>query len=249
MTQRVKLTLFICTATLFTAQAQWSKQDSIRLQHFLQGEEAIQMNGDVAKTIEFDFTSKQEEWKGKPLISEEKPWMNFLNELPKNFGDTTKWKKPTFIRLTPYTPYTKWNEDPVNDPIFVMEDTLNIGRWILNTKAVLGLRGGYRVLPSGMDQSTTPSNNPLSTFDADKALYETFSKRGRSIRRNRSNAVAWKSYQYHIPTSTNSLPTDTLLLTQDTIQQKNEPLPLDNDSLYLPIDSISPPEDYFLKMK
>lgn len=242
MSQRATLTLALCTASLFTIQAQWSRQDSIRLQQFLQGGSDTPINGDAVKSIEFNFTPKKEDWKGKPLVSEEKPWMKFLDDLPKNFGDTTKWTKPKYIRLTPYTPYTKWNEDPVNDPIFVLDDTLSMGKWVLRVNPVLGIRSGYRVLPAGMDQSVTPSNNPLGTFDADKMLYETFSKRGRSIRRNRNKAVAWKTYQDYVPTieSKELASTDSLsIIEQDTLKQKSEPLPIRTDSLFIATDTIA----------
>lgn len=95
-------------------------------------------------------------------MSEDKPWMKFLKDLPKNFGDTTKWVRPKFVRLTPYTPYTTWHEDPVNDPIFLnnRKDSLKMS-WKLNIKLIPGLRNGYVILPAGMDQTVTPSNNPL----------------------------------------------------------------------------------------
>lgn len=45
-----------------------------------------------------------------------------------------------------------------------------------------GMENGYRILPQGMDQSVTPSNNPATSFDADKALFETFTKRNKKKR-------------------------------------------------------------------
>ena len=46
----------------------------------------------------------------------------------------------------------------------------------------------------GMDQTVTPSNNPLiGGLDTDKFLYESLTKRGRAIRRNRNRAKGWKS--------------------------------------------------------
>ena len=42
----------------------------------------------------------------------------------------------------------------------------------------------YVILPAGMDQTVTPSNNPLiGGVDTDKFLYESLTKRGRAIRR------------------------------------------------------------------
>jgi hypothetical protein len=36
-------------------------------------------------------------------------------------------------------------------------------------------------------------------------LYETLTKRGRAIRRNRKHANAWKTYQDYVPTLQDSL--------------------------------------------
>ena len=41
MTQRVSLSILLCTLAALTAQAQWSKQDSLRLQQLLNGEEEL----------------------------------------------------------------------------------------------------------------------------------------------------------------------------------------------------------------
>lgn len=46
-------------------------------------------------------------------------------------------------------------------------------------------------------------STPLATFDADKLLFETLTKRGRAIRRNRKHATAWKTYNDSVP-STNA---------------------------------------------
>ena len=39
-----------------------------------------------------------------------------------------------------------------------------------------------------------PQHQPVVSFDAEKLLYENFTKRGRAIRRNRKRAKAWKIY-------------------------------------------------------
>lgn len=206
MTHRASISILLCTIGVLTAQAQWNKQDSIRLQQFLNGEGDLKINTEAIKSIHFDFNSSPDKVQGKPMMSQDKPWMKFLEDLPKNYGDTTKWVKPKFVRINPYTPYTKWNEDPVNDPIFLnTKDSLKIGKWVLNVKIPIGMGHGFVVVPGGMDQSVTPSNNPLGTFDANKALYETFTKRGRAIRRNREKANAWKIYQKYIPSKQDSL--------------------------------------------
>ena len=132
---------------------------------------------------------------------EDKPWMEFDQSLPKSFNDTTTFKKRKFIRLLPYTVYTRWNEDPVNDKFITSRtDTMTIRMKldIEKIKPLPGMEHGYRVVPGGMDQSVTPSNNPIVGFDADKALFEIFTKRGRAIRRNRKKAKAWKIYKDYV---------------------------------------------------
>ena len=143
MTQRVNFSILFCTISILTAQAQWNKQDSIRLQELLNGDGELKINTEAVKSIHFDFQSDKDNIKGTPIMSEDKPWMKFLKDLPKNFGDTTKWVRPNFVRLTPYTPYTTWHEDPVNDPIFLKrKDSLTIS-WKLNIKLIPGLQNGY----------------------------------------------------------------------------------------------------------
>lgn len=68
---------------------------------------------------------------------------------------------------------------------------------------------------------------PLATFDADKFLYENFTKRGRTIKHNRKHANAWKTYNEYQPTDKDSLdkwknekriPEDTLAIACDTLK-------------------------------
>ena len=50
-----------------------------------------------------------------------------------------------------------------------------------------------------------PTSAPLATFNADKFLYENFTKRGRTIKHNREHANAWKIYNDYKPTQEDSL--------------------------------------------
>ena len=68
---------------------------------------------------------------------------------------------------------------------------------------------------------------PLATFDADKILYENFTKRGRAIEHNREHANAWKTYNDYKPAHKDSLtkyenkkriPKDTLAIVCDTLK-------------------------------
>lgn len=240
MTQRVNFSILFCTISILTAQAQWNKLDSIRLQELLNGDGELKINTEAVKSIHFDFQSDKDNIKGTPIMSEDKPWMKFLKDLPKNFGDTTKWVRPNFVRLTPYTPYTTWHEDPVNDPIFLKrKDSLTIS-WKLNIKLIPGLRNGYVILPAGMDQTVTPSNNPLiGGLDADKFLYESLTKRGRAIRRNRNRAKGWKIYQSYVPTRQDSIlfPRISKVSEQDSLP-KQDTLLIKKDSAIINQNSL-----------
>ncbi len=79
MTQRVSLSILLCTLAALTAQAQWSKQDSLRLQQLLNGEEELIINKEAVKSIHFDFKPTKDAIQGSPMISQDKPWMKFLD--------------------------------------------------------------------------------------------------------------------------------------------------------------------------
>ena len=57
MTQRVSLSILLCTLAALTAQAQWSKQDSLRLQQLLNGEEELIINKEAVKSIRLSCNS------------------------------------------------------------------------------------------------------------------------------------------------------------------------------------------------
>lgn len=205
MNPRTGIGIMVCTFTIFGAQAQEvGVKDSLSTE---KKENEIRLNPEAVKSIEFNFMGGSENLSLRPRMSEDKSWMKYREDLPKNFTDTVTWRKKEYVRAAPYTPYTRWDEDPINDPIFLKPDTLSI-RMQLNMKKIKassGMGHGYWVLPAGMDQSVTPSNRPLIGFSADKALYETFTKRGRAIRRNRKKAKAWRIYQDYTPTKEDSL--------------------------------------------
>lgn len=67
----------------------------------------------------------------------------------------------------------------------------------------------------------------IATFDADKLLFENFTKRGRTIKHNRKHAQAWKIYNDYQPTYKDSLkwwgnekriPKDTLAIVLDSVR-------------------------------
>ena len=221
MNHRAGIGILVCCIGILSAHAQNEKKDS------LQQKKEIYINQEAVKSIEFNFMGQPEIMKPKPKMDERKPWMEYRKDIPKNFTDTTTWRKQKYTRSTPYTPYTRYNEDPIYDRVLI-KDTLSI-RMKLNTdkiKPAPGMEHGYRVVPGGMDQSVTPSNNPIGGFSADKILYENLTKRGRAIKRNKKKAKAWKTYKDYVPTKEDSLkwygnkkriPKDTLLINKDSI--------------------------------
>ena len=205
---RISLSILFCLMGILTSKAQLSRRDSIRLKQLLEGDKEIKLNQEAVKSIQFKFAPDINEMH-KPKMSEEKPWMEFDKSLPKNFNDTVQWRKPKFIRLLPYTIFTRLGEDPVNDIIIkTRKDTLRM-------KLKLDYLKEY-----------IPQHQPVVSFDAEKLLYENLTKRGRAIRRNRKRAKAWKIYNDYVPTKEDSLkwygnkkriPKDTLHINKDSI--------------------------------
>ncbi len=205
---RISLSILFCIIGILTSKAQLSRRDSIRLKQLLEGDKEIKLNQEAVKSIQFNFAPDINEMQ-KPKMSEEKPWMEFNKSLPKNFNDTVQWRKPKYIRLLPYTIFTRLGEDPVNDIIIkTRKDTLRM-------KLKLDYLKEY-----------IPQHQPVVSFDAEKLLYENLTKRGRAIRRNRKRAKAWKIYNDYVPTKEDSLkwygnkkriPKDTLVISVDSI--------------------------------
>ena len=219
MNSRAGISILACCIGILSVQAQNEKKDS--LQQKKEGE--IYINQEAVKSIEFNFMGQPEIMKPKPKMDERKPWMEFRKNLPINMTDTTTYRKKKYIRMLPYS---IWGYD--NSHLRYRKDTLSI-RMKLNTdkiKPAPGMGHGYRVVPGGMDQSVTPSNNPITGFSADKILFENFTKRGRAIKRNRKKAKAWKIYKDYVPMKEDSLkwygnkkriPKDTLHINKDSI--------------------------------
>ena len=217
MNPRAGISILVCSIGILSAQAQSERKDS--LQRKKEGE--IYINQEAVKSIEFNFMSQPEMMKPKPMMDETKPWMEFRKDLPMNLTDTTTLTKKKYIRMLPYS---IWGHDDAhlksNKDTLIIRMKLNLD----NIKPLPGMGHGYRVVPGGMDQSVTPSNNPIGGFSADKALFENFTKQGRAIKRNRKKAKAWKIYKDYVPTKEDSLklygnkkriPKDTLHIKKD----------------------------------
>ena len=217
MNSRAGISILACCIGILSAQAQNEKKDS------LQQKKEIYINQEAVKSIEFNFMGQPEIMKPKPKMDERKPWMEYRKDLPVNMTDTITYRKKKYIRMLPYS---IWGYD--NSHLRYRKDTLSI-RMKLNMEKIKpapGMGHGYRVVPGGMDQSVTPSNNPIGGFSADKILFENLTKRGRAIKRNKKKAKAWKTYKDYVPTKEDSLkwygnkkriPRDTLLINKDSI--------------------------------
>ena len=218
MNPRAGISILACCIGILSVHAQSERKDS--LQRKKDGE--IYINQEAVKSIEFNFMAQPDIMRPKPKMDETKPWMEFRKDLPMNLTDTTTLTKKKYIRMLPYS---IWGHDDAhlksNKDTLIIRMKLNLD----NIKPLPGMGHGYRVVPGGMDQSVTPSNNPIGGFSADKLLFENFTKRGRAIKRNRKKAKAWKIYKDYVPTKEDSLklygnkkriPKDTLHIKKDS---------------------------------
>ena len=218
MNPRAGISILVCSIGILSAQAQSEKKDSLQRKN--EGE--IYINQEAVKSIEFNFMAQPDIMRPKPMMDETKPWMEFRKDLPMNLTDTTTLTKKKYIRMLPYS---IWGHDDShlksNKDTLIIRMKLNLD----NIKPLPGMGHGYRVVPGGMDQSVTPSNNPIGGFSADKLLFENFTKQGRAIKRNRKKAKAWKTYKDYVPTKEDSLklygnkkriPKDTLHIKKDS---------------------------------
>ena len=218
MNPRAGISILFCCIGILSVHAQSERKDS--LQRKKEGE--IYINQEAVKSIEFNFMAQPDIMRPKPMMDETKPWMEFRKDLPMNLTDTTTLTKKKYIRMLPYS---IWGHDDAhlksNKDTLIIRMKLNLD----NIKPLPGMGHGYRVVPGGMDQSVTPSNNPIGGFSADKLLFENFTKRGRAIKRNRKKAKAWKIYKDYVPTKEDSLklygnkkriPKDTLHIKRDS---------------------------------
>lgn len=196
-----KLTLFLCAAGILPAMAQ-------------QQEKELQLNMDAVKMIQFDFnpTSKPE---NKPLEAPlDKKWMDFKVDLrmPRNLIDTTKlWKPEGYIRMEPYTIWTRFGEDPVYDVLVTGRPKKWEISWTLNPNQVYRDENyGRSLMPSTgrMYESVGGSAGVgigIGGLDFIGFLYDNLSPRGRMLAHNRKHANAWKTYADYVPTAADSL--------------------------------------------
>ena len=227
MNPRAGISILVCCIGICSVQGQTTKKDSLQSQK--EGE--IYINQEAVKNIEFNFLPPKEIMNALPKMDESKPWMEFRKDLPSSLTDTTTLRKRKYIRMLPYS---IWGHD--RSYLLMNKDSLIIRMKLNpeNIKPLPGMEHGYRVVPAGMDQSVTPSNNPIGGFSADKALFENFTKRGRAIRRNKKKAKAWKIYKDYVPTK------------EDSLKWYGNKKRIPKDTLVIPVDSLN---NHFINTK
>ena len=97
--------LFISAVSLLltgVCYAQWSAQDSLKLQKLLEGSEELKLNPKAVKQIDFGGAV------GTPRMSEKKRWMLPDESLPEALP-----KPKVVLTLMPYKANTRYNWDPV----------------------------------------------------------------------------------------------------------------------------------------
>lgn len=179
-----------------------------------QQEKELQLNMDAVKMIQFDFNPTIEP-ENKPLEAPlDKKWMDFKVDLrmPRNLIDTTKlWKPEGYIRMEPYTIWTRFGEDPVYDVLVTGRPKKWEISWTLNPNQVYRDENYGRSLmpsPGRMYESVGGSAGVgigIDGLDFIGFLYDNLSPRGRMLAHNRKHANAWKTYADYVPTAADSL--------------------------------------------
>lgn len=137
--------LFISAVSLLltvVCYAQWTAQDSIKLQRLLNGSEEVKLNQKAVKQIDFGSAVN-----GTPQMSEEKEWMLPDESLPEALP-----KAKFVLSLMPYKGNTRFNWDPIylkkirmdrntwrNDPHYALRHQRSYSNWASNPMAK-GLR-------------------------------------------------------------------------------------------------------------
>lgn len=177
--------------------------------------DSLKLNEDAIRLIKFDFMPDlQSDETKKPMeYPLEKKWMDFKADfaVPKNLTDTTKIRKPSgYIRMLPYSIWTKFGEDPVFDVMVFGNQKKYKITWTINPfsnmyeenygKSIVPSAGaisdGIRIQGAGIT---------IGGLDFIGFIYNNFTKRGRMLQHNLKHANAWKVYNGFQPTLSDSL--------------------------------------------
>lgn len=176
-------------------------------------EQQLQLNKDAVKMIQFDFNDAAAHSNDPQVAPVDKKWMNFQMEfeMPRSLLDTTKVYKPTgYIRVEPYTIWTRYGDDPIYDVLVYGRPAKQQYYWKLQPYLHASHEEYGRTLKPSTGKMYDMFSSPVGPgvsigTDFDKILFETFTARGRCFRHNRIHANAWKTYQSYIPTREDSL--------------------------------------------
>lgn len=214
-------------------------------------EEELHLNMDAVKMIQFDFSSISKP-EAKPVEAPmEKKWMQFKTDIamPRSLLDTTTVKKPgKFIRLLPFSIWTRFDEDPIYDVLVTGRPSGLEMTWSLG-KTVYKEEYGKSIMPAPGEtyQSlmTKGAGITIENLDINKFLTENFTRRGRMLRHNRKHANAWKTYKDYKPTREDSLkfPSFYRIMQADTV---HVPIQAATDTA---ASSFAPPQDTLRQRK
>ena len=165
-------------------------------------EEELHLNMDAVRMIQFDFSSISKP-EAKPVEAPmEKQWMQFKTDIamPRSLLDTTTVKKPgKFIRLLPFSIWTRFDEDPIYDVLVTGRPSGLEMTWSLG-KTVYKEEYGKSIMPAPGEtyQSlmTKGAGITIENLDINKFLTENFTRRGRMLRHNRKHANAPSTCRY-----------------------------------------------------
>lgn len=173
----------------------------------------LQLNEDAIKLIKFDFMPEMSDEINKPIEAPlEKSWMKFKSDLtvPKSLTDTTKVRKPKgYIRMLPYSIWTKFGEDPVYDVmVFGNKKKYNIS-WTINPFDKDSENYGKSIAPSAGVISDgmriRGAGIAIGGLDIMGFFYYNLTPKGRMLQHNMKHANAWKIYEKYQPTLADSL--------------------------------------------
>lgn len=182
---------FLFVAGVIAANAQWTSQDSLKLQKFLSGEKELKLNAEEIGNIRLESPSLEKPFDLSPLMDTEKPSLKFKTNLPTYFTDSIPRKRRIYLTLHPYGIFTRYDENPVTGQSYIypmaVKFSLRNGP-VRNYKVTTPLPGiGGRVL--------APIGPGISySFSAEDLLQRIFSKKGRARLHNAEHANAWKNY-------------------------------------------------------
>lgn len=191
MSKRFYLVFFLLFIGTVATYAQWTAQDSIKLQKFLSGESELQLNKEETKHIRLETSPISNPFNQSPLMDTEKPSLQFNTDLPSYFSDSIFRKKKIYLTLRPYSAFTRYDEDPVyaqkyTYPMAVKFDLRNGP--IKEHKRPVQIIGITSKLMAPVGPGISYS------FSMEDVLQRIFSKKGRARLHNAEHANAWKTY-------------------------------------------------------